>query len=184
MSELEHRVQPILPTQPTPAHDELPAEPPVLAVAHWSEHARPRYVVGAGLVLGAAGFAACLAVTIITRSLPAAIGLGICVLGVIVLRLAVFSADRTTVDLHGSLLEVEHDGALHTIDLASANRIIETRGEPGTKEWRFLAETADGRVIELGPREVDSLALTAAVKYYREVAKGRHGRRDGINWRG
>lgn len=174
----------VLPAQPSPRHEQLdsPSGPP--PVAHWAEHTRSRYVAGVVLALGIAGFVACLAVTIVTRSVPAAIALGACLVGVIVIRAAMMSADRTTVDLRGSLLTVAHDGAVHTIDLASNVRIIETRGEPDSSAWRLLAETADGQVLQLGPREVDAAVIEAALRYYREVAAGKHPRRDPINWRG
>lgn len=179
-----------LPKQAGPVHENAPhladsGRPPELpAAAHWSERARSQHVAGVVLALTSVGFLACLGVTIVTRSVPAAVALGCCLLGVIVIRTAMMSADRTTVDLRGPLLTVEHDGAVHTIDLAGSYRIIETHGDPDSKKWRFLAETDDMQVLELGPREVDPRVIEAAVRYYREVANGKHSRPDPINWRG
>lgn len=182
------RARLVLPAQSGPTHEsvdrqaasERPADVP--EVAHWAGHTRSRHVGAVVLALVALGSVACLALTIATRSVPAATALGCCLLGVIVIRAAMMSADRTTVDLRGPLLTVEHDGAVHTIDLSSSYRIIETRGEPGTKQWRFLAETDDAQVLVLGPRDVDAHTIQAALRHYREIANGKR-RPDPINWR-
>lgn len=137
---------------------------------HWVERPRPQHVAAVVIEIGLVGAAATVAVALLAGSLVATVAVGVATLGLITLVAAISSADVTTTDLRGSLLTIEQDGAVRTVDLAGS---VRTRGRPEQSDWTLSATTTDGQVVELGPSQVDARAVEAAIRYYRQVRADR-----------
>jgi len=169
--------QPLIPAQPEPTHDEFDLVVPVTAPhtpipdnAHWAERQRPRVVAGALLVLALAGVVTFLVLTITTQSTTSIVGLVASAFVAVVFRGALMSAGLTTVDLQGSVLRIRNGGVLDVVNLSDPVHLVELVGTPDQPSWRLRLETVDGRLIELGPQQVDATELHRAVEYYRAIA--------------
>lgn len=172
-----HETQPLIPAQPEPTHDELDLLAPVRAPhtpipdnAHWAERRRPRLVAGTLLVVALAGVVTFLVLTITTQSTPAIVGLVASAFVAVVFRGALMGAPITTVDLQGSVLRIRTGGVLDIVNLTDPVHLVELVGTPDQPSWRLRLEAVDGRVIELGPQQVDAAELHRAVEYYRAIA--------------
>jgi hypothetical protein len=75
--------------------------------------------------------------------------------------------DPTTVTLDGPVLTVHRGEMDDVFDLSRKVRRLRTEGRPDRPNWRLLMETIDGRLIELGPDQVDPSVITEALKRYR-----------------
>ncbi len=170
-----------IPAQVEPDHDELdeletavPAvapRNPIPDTAHWSEKAKPRLVAGALLVASLAGVIVCLVLTITTQSVGAIAGLVGSAFVAVIFRGALMGTGITTVDLKGSILRVRCGGVLDIVNLADPVHLVELIGTPGQPDWRLRLEAVDGRVVELGPQQVDPREMHRIVEYYRAIAE-------------
>jgi hypothetical protein len=172
-----------VPPQAEPEHDEFDEpdvfepEPlprvgePIPDTAHWAEKAGSRAVAGTILVLALAGLVTSLVLTITTQSMAAIAGLAACALVAVIFRGALMSAGITTVDLKGSIMRIRKRGILDIVNLADPVHIVALVGEPGSPLWRLRLEAVDGRIVELGPREVDAPEVHRIVLYYRAIAE-------------
>jgi hypothetical protein len=170
----------VVPTQAEPEHDEFDEPEPTIArlsgepipdTAHWSEKAGSRVVAGSILVLALAGLVTSLVLTITTQSMGAIAGLAASALVAVIFRGALMSSGITTVDLKGSILRIRKGGVLDIVNLADPVHIVALVGEPESPAWRLRLEAVDGRIVELGPREVDAPELHRIVLYYRAIAE-------------
>lgn len=172
-----HETQPTIPAQAEPTHDELEFLAPVPAThtpipdnAHWAERQRPRIVAGSLLVLALAGVVTFLVLTITTQSTASIVGLVACAFVAVIFRGALMGAGITTVDLKGSVLRIRNGGVLDVVNLSDPVHLVELVGTPDQPSWRLRLEAVDGRMIELGPQQVDAAELHRAVEYYRAIA--------------
>ena len=190
----QHITEPTaVPEQAIPAHDAIAPDhvpaalvgPPAVVPtsAHWEKRKSPQFLAGFLLLFAWLGFVFFTTMAILQTSGAYAAGAVGCLATMVLIRGVLMSAGLTIVDLRGSQLTVHRDGYVDTVDLASSYTIAELTGDPRRRGWRLAVETVDGRVHELGPRDVDPIAVDAAVRYYREVAQGHH-RRDDIRWQG
>ena len=168
-----------IPEQIEPDHDDLddldiavPAVPqnPIIEAGHWAEKAKNRIAAGSLLVLSLVGLLVSLVLTITTQSAGAIAALAACAIVAVIFRGALMGAGITTVDLKGSILRVRKGGQLDIVNLADPVHLIELVGTPGQPTWRLRLEAVDGRVVELGPQQVDAVELHRVVEYYRAVA--------------
>lgn len=169
----------VLPEQAVPVHDTfipdyVPAAPVlpagVPASAHWERRRAPQFVAGVLLLFAWLGLVFFTTMAILQASGLYAAGAVACLAAMVLIRGVLMSAGLTIVDLRGSQLTVHRDGYVDTVDLASSYTITELTGDPRRRSWRLALETVDGRVHELGRRQVDPVALDAAVRYYRGEA--------------
>jgi hypothetical protein len=170
----------VVPTQAEPEHDEFDEPEPTIArlsgepipdTAHWSEKAGSRVVAGSILVLALAGLVTSLVLTITTQSMGAIAGLAASALVAVIFRGALMSSGITTVDLKGSILRIRKGGVLDIINLADPVHVVALVGDPDESSWRLRVEAVDGRIIDLGPRQVDAQEMHRIVLYYRAVAE-------------
>jgi hypothetical protein len=170
----------VVPTQAEPEHDEFDEPEPTMArlsgepipdTAHWSEKAGSRVVAGSILVLALAGLVTSLVLTITTQSMGAIAGLAASALVAVIFRGALMSSGITTVDLKGSILRIRKGGVLDIINLADPVHVVALVGDPDESSWRLRVEAVDGRIIDLGPRQVDAQEMHRIVLYYRAVAE-------------
>jgi hypothetical protein len=166
-----------IPAQVEPEHDEVPVVVPMTpadsipATAHWAEKAAPRLLAGTILLASLAGTIAFLVLAITTQSVPAIAGLAACALVAVVFRGALMSSGVTTVDLKGSIMRIRKGGVIEVVNLADPVHRVELVGSPDQAAWRLHLEAIDGRIIELGPKEVDPVEVHRIVKYYRAIAE-------------
>jgi hypothetical protein len=169
-----------IPPQVEPDHDELDEElvapataprNPIPDVAHWSEKAKPRLVAGALLVASLAGVIVCLVLTITTQSVGAIAGLVGSAFVAVIFRGALMGTGITTVDLKGSILRIRCGGVLDVVNLADPVHLVELIGTPDQPTWRLRLEAVDGRVVDLGPKQVDPHEMHRIVEYYRAIAE-------------
>jgi hypothetical protein len=73
----------------------------------------------------------------------------------------------TTVTLEGSLLTVRRGRDSDEFNLAGPIRRVSTVGRPERPSWRVRLEAIDGKVVELGPTQVDPTLIHAAISRYR-----------------
>jgi hypothetical protein len=172
----------VVPTQAEPEHDEfdepepeprtaMPSGEPIPDTAHWSEKTGSRAVAGTILALALAGLVISLVLTITTQSMGAIAGLAASALIAVIFRGALMSAGITAVDLKGSVLRVRKSGVLDIVNLADPVHIVALVGDPDEPSWRLRLEAVDGRIVELGPRQVDPHEMHRIVLYYRAVAE-------------
>jgi hypothetical protein len=170
----------VVPAQAEPEHDEfdeperitaMPSGEPIPDTAHWSEKAGSRVVAGTILALALAGLVASLVLTITTQSMAAIAGLAASALIAVIFRGALMSTGITTVDLKGSILRIRKGGVLDIVNLADPVHIVALVGEPDEPTWRLRLEAVDGRIVELGPNQVDPQQMHRIVLYYRAVAE-------------
>jgi hypothetical protein len=165
-----------IPEQLEPEHDDLDvvfptvSTTPIIESAHWAEKARPRVVAGSLLVLALVGVLVSLVLTITTQSVGAIAGLATCAIIAVIFRGALMGSGITTVDLKGSILRIRKGGQLDIVNLADPVHLVELDGTPGQPSWRLRLEAVDGRVVELGPQQVDPAELHRVVEYYRVIA--------------
>jgi len=81
--------------------------------------------------------------------------------------LALSSSSPTTVTLAGPRLTVRCGGDIDEFDLAGPIRRINTIGFPNRPNWRVRLEAHDGKIVELGPTQVDPDLMQAAIARYR-----------------
>lgn len=167
-----------IPAQAEPDHDEfeVPVPParagdPIPDTAHWAEKAGPRLVAGVVLALALAGLVASLVLTITTQSVVAIAGLAASALVAVIFRGALMGTGITTVDLKGSMMRIRKGGVLDVVNLADPAHRIELIGSPDRPTWRMRIEAVDGRVVELGPKQVDAREVHRIVEYYRAIAE-------------
>jgi hypothetical protein len=170
-----------IPEQVEPGHDDLVDDvevvvptvsaTPIPDSAHWAEHARPRLVAGTLLVASLAGVITFLVLTITTQSAGAIAGLAACAIVAVIFRGALMSSGVTTVDLKGSVLRIRKGGLLDVVNLADPVHLVELVGTPDQPTWRLRLEAVDGRVVELGPQQVDAAEMHRIVEYYRAIAE-------------
>lgn len=177
--------QPLIPEQAEPTHDELAQLTPTTAPharipdnAHWVERHRPRLVAGTLLVVALAGVVTFLVLTITSQSTTAIVGLAASAFVAVIFRGALMGTGITTVDLQGSVLRIRKGGVLDVVNLTDPVHLVELVGTPDQSSWRLRLEAVDGRVIELGPHQVDAAELHRAVEYYRSIANREKGDRD------
>jgi hypothetical protein len=169
-----------IPEQIEPDHDDLdepievvapaPSQHPIPDTAHWAEKARPRIVAGTVLVLALLGVLASLVVTIVTQSVGAIVALAACAFVAVIFRGALMGSGITTVDLKGSVMRIRRGGQLDIINLTDPVHIVDLIGTPDQSTWRLRLEAVDGRVVELGPQQVDAHEVHRIVEYYRAIA--------------
>lgn len=174
--------RPVVPAQHSPLHDTVPAGAPTVpaprqapathaaripARAEWTEQRGGRWI--AELLFGALllGTVGCLAMTAVTRSPVWMVSLVVCALVAVIVRGTMISSTRSLVRLEGANLTVRRAGQVDLFNLIDMTRVVETVGTPGSPSWRLRLETATGRVLELGPRQVDAEVMHHAVIYYR-----------------
>ena len=170
-----------IPAQVEPDHDEIedvavvaaptPARTPIPDTAHWSETARPRIVAGVLLFAALAGVIVCLVLTITTQSVGAIAGLVGSAFVAVIFRGALMGSAITTVDLKGSIMRIRRGGVLDIVNLADPVHRAQLLGTPDQPSWRLRVEAVDGRVIELGPQQVDPHELHRIVEYYHAIAE-------------
>jgi len=172
-------LDPQIPTQPEAEHDELDDEPlpqvvvptnPIPHAAHWAEKAKPRLLAGTVLLTALAGVIGFLVLAIITQSIGAIAGLAACAIVAVIFRGALMSADITHVELKGSVLRIRKGGVLDVVNLADPMHYVDLIGTPDEPTWRLRFEAVDGRVVELGPTQVDAPELHRIATYYRAIA--------------
>jgi len=175
----EGAAEPVIPAQLLPDHDDdepeivvpVVSEHPIPDTAHWSEHAKPRMLAGGVLLASLAGALGFLALAIITQAIGAIAGLVASVIVAVIFRGALMGEGVTTVDLKGPVLRVRKGGVLDVVNLADAMHRVELVGSPDQPTWRLLMEAVDGRVLELGPHQVDAQEMHRIVTYYRAIAE-------------
>jgi hypothetical protein len=59
---------------------------------------------------------------------------------------------------------------LDVVNLADPMHYVDMIGTPDEPTWRLRFEAVDGRVVELGPTQVDAPELHRIATYYRAVA--------------
>ena len=170
---------PAIPEQVEPEHDDLDDEPEVAPpptqgripdTAHWAEKARPRVVAGTFLVVALLGALVSLVLTIVTQSVGAIVALAACAFVAVVFRGALMGSGITTVDLKGSVMRIRKGGQLDIINLSDPVHVVDLIGTPDQASWRLRLEAVDGRVVELGPQQVDAHEVHRIVEYYRAIA--------------
>src|SRR4051795_3184079 len=167
----------VIPTQLEPDHDDeldevevvvpVVSDHPIPDTAHWAERAKPRMLAGGILLAALAGVLGFLALAIITQSIGAIAGLAACAIVAVIFRGALMGSGVMTVDLKGSVLRIRKGGVLDVVNLADSTHRVELVGSPDQPTWRVLIEAVDGRVLELGPQQVDPPEMHRIVKYYR-----------------
>jgi hypothetical protein len=171
---------PVVPTQAEPEHDDfeepvdapvVPRGEPIPDTAHWAEKVGNRVAAGTILVVALAGLIVSLVLTITTQSIGAIVGLAASALVAVIFRGALMSSGITTVDLKGSILRIRSGGVLDVVNLADPVHIVDLVGSPDEPTWRLRLEAIDGRIVELGPRQVDPHEMHRIVTYYRAVAE-------------
>jgi len=165
-----------IPAQPEPEHDDVELTPPSVKrdlipdTAHWAEKARPRLLAGTVLLASLAGVLVSLVLAITTQSVGAIVALAACALVAVIFRGALMGTGITTVDLKGSIMRIRKRGVLDVVNLADPVHLVELVGTPDQPTWRLRVEAIDGRTVELGPKEVDPVAVHRIVEYYRAIA--------------
>jgi hypothetical protein len=171
---------PYVPGQVEPEHDELdvdlpvtPATPadPIPDTAHWAQKTGSRLVAGTILLAALAGTIAFLVLAITAQSVPAIAGLAACALVAVIFRGALMGSGITTVDLKGSIMRIRKGGVIQVVDLSDPVHRVELVDTPDRSSWRLRLEAVDGRIIELGPKDVDPVEVHRIVTYYREIAE-------------
>lgn len=179
-----------IPEQVEPEHDALedpveviaPAATHIPESAHWAEKARPRIVAGTFLVLALLGVLVSLVLTIVTQSVGAIVALAACAFVAVIFRGALMGSGITTVDLKGSVMRVRKGGQLDIFNLSDPVHVVDLIGTPDQPTWRLRLEAVDGRVIELGPQQVDAPEVHRIVEYYRAIAdRARRDRQNRFN---
>jgi len=183
-----------IPEQIEPLHDDLDeldesivaaptgSHTPIPETAHWAEKARPRMVAGTLLVVALLGVLVSLALTIVTQSTGAIATLAGCAFVAVIFRGALMGTGITTVDLKGSVLRIRKGGQLDIVNLSDPVHVVELSGTPDQPTWRLRLEAVDGRVVELGPQQVDAHEMHRIVEYYRAIAdRTRREREDRFN---
>lgn len=166
-----------IPAQVEPEHDEVPVvvpetpADPIPATAHWAEKAAPRLLAGSILLAALAGTIGFLVLAITSQSVAAIVGLAACALVAVIFRGALMSSGITTVDLKGSIMRIRKAGVLDVVNLADPVHRVELIGSPDQAGWRLHLEAVDGRIIELGPKEVDPVEVHRIVQHYRRIAE-------------
>ena len=168
----------VIPTQAEPEHDDLDLVPvaivpgdPIPHHAHWAEKAKPRLVAGTLLLAALAGVLGFLALAIVSQSPGAIVGLVACAIVAVIFRGALMGEGITQVDLTGSVLRIRKGGVLDLVNLADPMHLVELVGTPDQPTWRLRFQAVDGRVVELGPTQVDAVELHRIVKHYRAIAE-------------
>jgi hypothetical protein len=171
---------PHVPGQVEPEHDELddelprlPATPaePIPDTAHWAQRATSRLLAGTVLLAALAGTIVFLVLAITAQSVPAIAGLAACALVAVIFRGALMGSGITTVDLKGSIMRIRQGGAIQVVNLADPVHRVELVDTPDRSSWRLRLEAVDGRIIELGPKDVDPVEVHRIVTYYRDIAE-------------
>lgn len=166
-----------IPAQAEPEHDDVPVivprvfTDPIPDTAHWAEKAAPRLVAGTILLLALGGMIAFLVLAIVSQSTTSIVGLAACALVAVVFRGALMGSGITTVDLKGSVMRIRKGGVLDVVNLADPVHLVQLIGTPDQPTWRLHLEAIDGRIVELGPKEVDPAEVHRIVEYYRAVAE-------------
>jgi hypothetical protein len=165
----------VLPQQRRSEDDELvqpsePSEPaapevPVLT-GNWVQRTRRRYL-GAGILgISLIGVLVGLELTFTVRTFEAlAVLVGFTIVAVIAHTAYSVSAP-TRVRLDGSHVEVRRGAQVDDFDLRGPIRRIVTIGRPNRPNWRVRFETDDGRLVELGPTQVDPHVITEVIARY------------------
>lgn len=78
----------------------------------------------------------------------------------------------THVTLEGPRLVVTCGNDVDEFDLSGRIRRIATTGRPDRPNWRVQLHAVDGKIVELGPDQVDPLMVHAAIARYRAVDPG------------
>ncbi len=189
--------QPVVPPQLAPQHDALPTAPApavptprtspapsgagIPARAEWTEARRGRWMANLLLTVLVLGTFASLGMTIATRSPMWVIGLVLCAFVAVVVRGTMISSTRSVVRLEGSNLTIQRGSHVDLFNLADTFHLVETVGTPGESRWRLRLETPAGRIIEVGPHQVDAEVIHNAVIYYRTRSESPRGT-TGPNW--
>lgn len=168
-----------IPAQIEPEHDEIedfeiPAPAPrqhIPDTAHWTETAKPRLAAGIVLFAALSGVIVFLVLTITTQSINAIAGLVGSAFVAVIFRGALMGSALTTVDLKGSILRIRSGGVLDVVNLADPVHHVELIGTPDKPTWRLRLQAVDGRIVELGPKQVDPAQMHRIVEYYRAVAE-------------
>lgn len=172
---------PQIPAQSEPEHDDdldevalavpSPLVDPIPDTAHWTEKVAPRLLAGTVLLASLAGVLGFLVLAIINQSPTAIAGLAACAIVAVIFRGALMSTGVTTVDLKGSVMRIRKGGVLDVVNLADPVHLVQLVGSPDQPSWRLHLEAVDGRIIELGRREVDPVEVHRIVEYYRAIAQ-------------
>lgn len=81
--------------------------------------------------------------------------------------LALSASSPTTVTLSGPRLVVRCGRDTDEFDLRGPIRRIQSIGFPNRPNWRIRLEANDGKIVELGPTQIDPALVHAAVSHYR-----------------
>lgn len=136
-------------------------------VGSWTQSAPRRLIGQVILVLATLGAAAGFGLLFVVQTFEAlAVLVGFTNVALLT-YLSLSSSAPTTVTLAGPMLTVRCGRDTDTFDLSGPVRRIGTYGFPNRPNWRLMLETIDGKVIELGPTQVDPETITAALKRYR-----------------
>lgn len=180
-----HRAErePLIPKQPTPRHDDVPApartpgadaEPAecrVARTAHWRASHLPRVLAVAMLV------AACLGATALAvnyaevRSPDNAVALATGVAVIVGLWALLIASAPQVVTLSGSVLTVKSSRGVETFDLADALQPVDLVAEPRAANWALLLHRTDGSSLVLRRRDVAAAELDPIVRHHRRVAE-------------
>jgi hypothetical protein len=164
-----------IPEQADPVHDFVMPQPrsgpPIPDTAHWVEKAKPRVVAGVVLVAAIGGLITSGVLAITTQSPIAIVALVSCAFIVVVFRGALMSANVTSVELKGSTLRVRCGAVNDLFNLADKGGRAELVGTPDQAKWRLRLESIDGRIVELGPTQVDAAEMHRIVEHYKAIAE-------------
>ncbi|RNL79764.1 hypothetical protein [Nocardioides marmorisolisilvae] len=181
-------VPPQVPVQPEPVHDQLhvyaptPIADSVPDAAHWVEHRKPRFFVGALLSLALLGAVASLVFAIVAQSVIAVGALVGCAVIAVIFRGALMSSALTTVDLKSSTLKVREGNELSVFNLADPATRVEVTGTPGSSSWKVVLESVHHREIVLTAANVNPVEFDTILLHYRAVAeRERQDRHDRYN---
>lgn len=136
----------------------------------WTEPDQHRRTARIVLALALAGV---LAGLVMLFTVPTFAALAALVGSTIVALLAYTALTVTTpthVTLDGPRLVVTCGTEVDEFDLSGRIRRIATIGRPDRPNWRVQLHAADGKIIELGPHQVDPLMVQAAIARYRSSA--------------
>lgn len=141
--------------------------PEAVLTGRWVQR-RPRRYLGAA-ILGVAliGVVVGLELTVTVRTFEALAVLVAFTIIAVIAHTAFTVSAPTTVVLDGPRVEVRRGNLVDVFDLAGPIRRIVTVGRANRPNWRIRFETEDGRLVELGPAQVDPHVMTEVIARYR-----------------
>lgn len=158
------------PSIPLPRKPEPPAATAPLGPepsGEWTQPTPGRLLARIVVALGCLGALTGLVLTAVQASTGSITVLAVSTVVAVMTYGSLTLSDPTTVTLAGPLLTVHRGEMDDVFDLSRSVRRLRTEGRPNRPNWRLLMETVDGRLVELGPDQVDPMVITAALQRYR-----------------